>query len=340
MKSLLTIVLGSLAALLSTISVPGAALAQAPIKIGIVQGLTGPFEVYAKQMVAGFKLGLEYGTGGKMEVGGRKIELLIEDDQLKPDVAKQKATKLYADDKVDLVVGTTSSAAALAILPVAQEFKKVLVVEPAVADSITGEHWNRYIFRTGRSSGQDAAANALAVAKPGVSIATIAQDYAFGRDGVAAYKAEVLKHGAVIVHEEYTPRDATDFTAPIQKIIGALKDKPGPKYVFVIWAGKGGPFPQLVANRLDKFGITLTSGSNVLDVLKQMKAMNLEGMVGGAYYYYEIPKNAVNDRTSSRAGAARRRWPSSRPSRRRAAPTARSSSRRWRAWTSRRPRAR
>ena len=295
MKSLLTIVLGPLAALLSTISVPGAALAQAPIKIGIVQGLTGPFEVYAKQMVAGFKLGLEYGTGGKMEVGGRKIELLIEDDQLKPDVAKQKATKLYADDKVDLVVGTTSSAAALAVLPVAQEFKKVLVVEPAVADSITGEHWNRYIFRTGRSSGQDAAANALAVAKPGVSIATIAQDYAFGRDGVAAYKAEVLKHGAVIVHEEYTPRDATDFTAPIQKIIGALKDKSGPKYVFVIWAGKGGPFPQLVANRLDKFGITLTSGSNVLDVLKQMKAMGLEGMVGGAYYYYEMPKNAVND---------------------------------------------
>jgi len=295
MKSLLTIVLGSLAALLSTVSVPGAALAQAPIKIGIVQGLTGPFEVYAKQMVAGFKLGLEYGTGGKMEVGGRKIELLVEDDQLKPDVAKQKATKLYADDKVDLVVGTTSSAAALAILPVAQEFKKVLVVEPAVADSITGEHWNRYIFRTGRSSGQDAAANALAVAKPGVSIATIAQDYAFGRDGVAAYKAEVEKQGAKIVHEEYTPRDATDFTAPIQKIIGALKDKPGPKYVFVIWAGKGGPFPQLVANRLDKFGITLTSGSNVLDVLKQMKAMGLEGMVGGAYYYYEMPKNAVND---------------------------------------------
>jgi branched-chain amino acid transport system substrate-binding protein len=295
MKSLLTIVLGSLAALLSTISVPGAALAQAPIKIGIVQGLTGPFEVYAKQMVAGFKLGLEYGTGGKMEVGGRKIELLIEDDQLKPDVAKQKATKLYADDKVDLLVGTTSSAAALAILPVAQEFKKVLVVEPAVADSITGEHWNRYIFRTGRSSGQDAAANALAVAKPGVSIATIAQDYAFGRDGVAAYKAEVEKQGAKIVHEEYTPRDATDFTAPIQKIIGALKDKSGPKYVFVIWAGKGGPFPQLVANRLDKFGITLTSGSNVLDVLKQMKAMGLEGMVGGAYYYYEMPKNAVNN---------------------------------------------
>src|SRR4030095_5056439 len=148
----------------------------------------------------GFKLGLEYATGGKMEVLGRKIEVIVEDDQLKPDVSKQKGTQLHADDKGDRVVGTTSSPAALAILPVAQEFKKPLIVEPAVADSITGEHWNRYIFRTGRSSGQDAAANALAVAKPGVSIATIAQDYAFGRDGVAAYKVQVEKLGATEVH--------------------------------------------------------------------------------------------------------------------------------------------
>jgi branched-chain amino acid transport system substrate-binding protein len=296
MKARLAVVTLSFTLLASLLALPaGDAAAQAPVKIGLVQGLTGPFEVYAKQAVTGFKLGLEYATGGKMDVLGRKIDLLVEDDQLKPDVSKQKVTKLYADDKVDLVVGTTSSAAALAILPVAAEFKKVLVVEPAVADSITGEHWNRYIFRTGRSSGQDAIANALAVAKPGASIATIAQDYAFGRDGVAAYKAAVEKFGAKVVDEEYTPRDATDFTAPIQKIIAALKDKSGPKYVAVIWAGKGGPYSQLVANRLDKAGITITSGGNVLDVLRAFKGYNLEGMVGGAYYYYEIPKNPIND---------------------------------------------
>lgn len=63
----------------------------------------------------------------------------------------------------------------------------------------------------------------------------------------------------------------------------------------VIWAGKGGPYSQLVANRLDKAGITITSGGNVLDVLKAFKGYNLEGMVGGAYYYYEIPKNPIND---------------------------------------------
>ncbi len=296
MKARLILVTLSLVLLASLLALPaGDAAAQAPVKIGFIQGLSGPLEVYAKQEVNGFKMGLEYATGGKMQVLGRKIEVLVEDDQLKPDVGKRLITKLYADDKVDLAVGGTGSNVALAMLPVAAEFKKIYLVEPAVADSITGEQWNRYIFRTGRSSGQDAIANALAVAKPGVSIATIAQDYAFGRDGVAAYKAAAEKLGAKIVHEEYTPTTATDFTAPIQKIIAALKDKSGPKYVFVIWAGKGGPLSQLVDNRLDKYGITITSGGNVLDALKAMKAQKLDGMVGGAYYYYEIPKNPVND---------------------------------------------
>src|SRR4030042_3732996 len=176
-----------------------------PIKIGVVQGFSGLLEAYAKQMLTGFKMGLEYGTNEKKEVLGRKIDLIVEDDQLKPDVAKRLITKLYADDKVDLVVGTTSSGAALAMLPVALEFKKILLVEPAVADSITGSAWNRYIFRTGRNSGQDAVANANAVAKPGVLLAAIAQDYAFARDGVAAYKDAAENLGAKMIHEEYCP---------------------------------------------------------------------------------------------------------------------------------------
>src|SRR6202795_5166949 len=204
--------------------VPGPALAQAPIKIGLVQGISGPFEVYAKQAVTGFKLGLEYATGGKLEVLGRKIEVLIEDDQLKPDVAKQKVTKLYEDEKVDLIVGTTSSAAALAILPLAAEFKKVLLVEPAVADSITGENWNRYVFRTGRSSGQDAIANALAVAKPGVSVATIAQDYAFGGDGFAAYKAQGETVGAEVEPHPAVVRPNPEPLVEGRQVVGAVED--------------------------------------------------------------------------------------------------------------------
>jgi branched-chain amino acid transport system substrate-binding protein len=269
------------------------AMAAPPIKIGIIEGLSGPLEVYGKQEVTGFKMGLEYFTNGTNKIMGRDVELIIEDTQLKPARAKMLLTKLYSDDKVDLAVGPTSSGVALACLPVAQQFKKILIVEPAVADSITGSDWNRYIFRTGRNSSQDAISNAAAVAKPGVSIATIAQDYAFGRDGVAAYKEAAQKLGAKIVDEEYTDINATDFTAPIQRIIEALKDKPEPKYVFVIWAGKNPPITQMLASGLDKFGITITTGGNVIPVLKTWKP--LKGMVGATYYYYQIPDNPVND---------------------------------------------
>jgi len=274
--------------------------AQPPIKIGIVQGFSGALEAYAKQMLTGFKMGLEYGTKGKNEIVGRKVELIVEDDQIKPDVAKRLITKLYADDKVDLVVGTTSSAAALAMLPVAQEFKKILLVEPAVADSITGSAWNRYVFRTGRNSGQDAISNAMAVAKPGVYLAGIAQDYAFGRDGIAAYKAAAEKLGAKMVHEEYAPMAQTDHTSSVQRIIDALKDKPGEKYVFVVWAGKHPPIEQMATMKVEKYGIKITTGGNILPVLKAtlplLKAFeSLRGMMGGAYYYYELPNNPVND---------------------------------------------
>jgi len=274
--------------------------AQQPIKIGIVQGFSGALEAYAKQMLTGFKMGLEYGTKGKDEVIGRKIQLIVEDDQLKPDIAKRLITKLYADNKVDLVVGTTSSAAALAMLPVALEFKKILLVEPAVADSITGSAWNRYIFRTGRNSGQDAISNAKAVAKPGVSLAAIAQDYAFGRDGVAAYKVAAEKLGAKMIHEEYCPMAQTDHTSSVQRIIDALKDKPGEKYVFIVWAGKNPPLEQMAVMKVEKYGIKPTTGGNILPVLKSwyplLKAYeNLRGFPGGAYYYYELPKNPVND---------------------------------------------
>jgi branched-chain amino acid transport system substrate-binding protein len=268
------------------------AMAADPIKIGIIQGLSGPYEIYGKAEVTGFKMGLEYFTKGTNKINGRDVKLIVEDTQLKAARAKMLLTKLYSDDKVDLAIGPTSSGVALAVLPVAQQFKKILIVEPAVADSITGKNWNRYIFRTGRNSSQDAISNAVAVSKPGVSIACIGQDYAFGRDGIAAYKKAAEKLGAKVVHEEYADPKGTDFTAPIQRIIEALKDKPEPKYVFVIWAGKNNPTTQLMQSGLDKYKIKISSGGNVFAVLKTWKP--LKGMIGATYYYYENPDNPVN----------------------------------------------
>jgi branched-chain amino acid transport system substrate-binding protein len=116
--------------------------AEEPIKITHLACLTGPYEAYAKQAVEGFKLGLEYATGNTFKVLDRPIEVIVKDTQMKPEMGKQLLTAAFQDDQVDIAVGPVSSAVAMACLPVAEEFKKILVVEPAVADSITGKAWN------------------------------------------------------------------------------------------------------------------------------------------------------------------------------------------------------
>ena len=247
---------------LAVLAVSGTALAQSKeIKIAHIYSKTGPLEAYGKQTQTGLMMGLEYATGGTMQVAGRKIVVIEKDDQGKPDLGKNLLAAAYGDDKVDLAVGPTASPVALAMLPVAEEYKKILLVEPAVADSITGDKWNKYIFRTGRNSSQDAISNAVALDKPGVTIATLAQDYAFGRDGVKAFKESVKK--AKIVHEEYLPVGTTDFTAGLQRIIDKLKDQPGKKYISVGWSGSPTPFGKIADMDLKKrYGIELASGGN------------------------------------------------------------------------------
>ncbi len=265
------------------------------IRIGHIYSKTGPLEAYGKQTATGFMMGLDYATGGTMAVAGKKLVVIEKDDQGKPDLGKSLLAAAYSDDKVDLAVGPTSSGVALAMLPVAEEYKKILLVEPAVADSITGDKWNKYIFRTGRNSSQDAISNAVALDKQGVTIATLAQDYAFGRDGVKAFKDAIKK--AKLVHEEYLPTNTTDFTAGAQRLIDKLKDQPGRKIIFILWAGAGNPF-KIADLDLKRHGIEIASGGNILPAMASFK--NFPGMEGATYYYFGIPKNAVNDAMVSR----------------------------------------
>ena len=267
-----------------------AALAQTgSIKIAHIYSKTGLLEAYGKQTQTGLMMGLNYATGGTMAVNGRKLVVIEKDDQGKPDVGKSLLAAAYGDDKVDLAVGPTASPVALALLPVAEEYKKILLVEPAVADSITGDKWNKYIFRTGRNSSQDAISNAVALDKAGVTIATMAQDSAFGRDGVKAFKESLKK--AKLVHEEYLPPATTDFTAGGQRLIDKLKDQPGRKIIFILWAG-GNPF-KIADMDLKRHGIEIATGGNILPVMASFK--QFPGMEGATYYYFGIPKNPVND---------------------------------------------
>jgi len=271
----------------------GLAFAQAELKIAHIYGKTGPLEAYAKQSHTGLMMGLEYLTGGKMELLCLKIVVIDKDTQLQPDIGKPALAAAYGDDKVDIAVGPVSSGVALAMLPVAEEYKKILIVEPAVADSITGDKWNRYIFRTSRNSTQDAFAGAASL-PANASIAMLAQDYAFGRDGVKAFKDALAAVGssAKIVHEEYAPQQTTDFTAPAQRMFEALKDKPGRKVIGIIWAGPH-PMAKIMDLKPERFGIEVAPGGNILPAMKGWK--DFAGTEGAIYYYYGFPKNKMND---------------------------------------------
>ncbi|MDE4098483.1 MULTISPECIES: substrate-binding domain-containing protein [Rhodobacterales] len=280
-----------LAGMVSALALASAAAAD--IKIAHIYGKTGPYEAYAKQSHDGLMLGLEYATGGTMEINGEKIVVIEKDTQLKPENGKALLEEAYGDDEVDLAIGPVSSGVALAMLPVAEEYEKLLIVEPAVADSITGANWNRYIFRTGRNSSQDAVSNAIALAGEDTHIATLAQDYAFGRDGIAAFKEALESVGSDVAHEEYVPTDTTDFTAAAERIFNAMKDLDGKKKLFVIWAGGGNPMSKINAMDPSRFGIEMATGGNILAAMKAYK--EFPGMEGATYYYYEIPQNPVND---------------------------------------------
>lgn len=273
----------------------GQAGAANPIKIAMVQGTSGAtLEIYSRQSQVGFKLGLEYATQGTMEVLGRKIEVITRDTQFKPDVARAALAEVFADPDVVFAVGETASGVAKAMLPIAAEMKKILIIEPAVADSLTGADWNRYIFKTSRNSSMDMQAQALALRPDkNLSVATLAEDYAFGKDGIAAFKETMQGTGATIVHEEYVPLQATDLTAPLNRIFEKLKDRPGRKVLLIYLASIPNGLGKIKDQQPERFGIELSTGGNILSQLATYKVV--PGMEGAIYYYYEAPKNPVND---------------------------------------------
>ena len=247
------------------------------VKICLIAGKTGPLEAYARHTEVGFMMGLEYLTRGTNTVAGMRIQVIVKDDQLRPDRGKALLEECYNDDGAALAVGTTGSPVALAMLPVAEEAKKILIVEPAVADSITGARWNRYIFRTGRSSYQDALAAAASVPEnEDVSIGMLGLDTAFGRDGVAAYKAALaaIRPRARIVAEEYAAGNTADFAPFAERLFASLRDRPGKRIIGFIWAGAH-PMAKFVDMRPERFNISLAPGGNILPAMNACMQVSL-----------------------------------------------------------------
>ncbi|MEC7764494.1 MAG: substrate-binding domain-containing protein [Pseudomonadota bacterium] len=277
------------------LAAPAVAQDADPIKIALIHGMSGsPLEAFSKQTHTGFEMGLEYATDGTMEVNGRPIEIIYKDTQFKPDVARAVLAEAYADDEVLLAIGATSSGVTTGMLPIAEEYERILIVEPAVADSLTGPESNRYVFKTSRNSSMDMQAQALAL-KPdeNLYVATLAEDYAFGRDGIAAFKSALEGTGATVVAEAYVPQGTTDYTATGERMFNALKDQEGRKVILIYVAGSGDAPGKLQAMDPSRFGIELSFGGNILPAMVGYK--RFPGMEGAVYYYYEGFENEIND---------------------------------------------
>jgi branched-chain amino acid transport system substrate-binding protein len=179
------------------------------IRIAHVYSKTGPLEAYGKQTQTGLMMGLDYATGGTMTVAGKKLVVIEKDDQGKPDVGKSLLAAAYGDDKADIAVGPTSSGVALACCRWPRSTRRSCWSSrpwptPSPATSGTSTSSAPAATAAGRDQQRRGAGQA------GTVIATLAQDYAFGRDGVKAFK-EALKRPRSCTRN--TPTNTTDFTA-------------------------------------------------------------------------------------------------------------------------------
>jgi len=217
-------------ALASTLllSWPVAASAADTIKIGFPIPLSGPAAVYGKPILAGAEMAVAE-INAKGGVLGRKLEILSRDSKANADEAVRLAREMIIKDRVDFLAGTLTSAEAPAVSTVAKENKIVFVAPSAKTTMLTDpQHIHPYIFRVASNTDVEGLAGATLMArwKDVKTVATIAPDYAYGRDSAAAFIAALKKvrPDIQIVDQEWPKLGEPDFTAFITAQMGKKPD--------------------------------------------------------------------------------------------------------------------
>ncbi len=207
-------------------AIPINTMAADTVKIGISEAISGAFEATGRAYVLGvqFAVDEQNAKGGLL---GKKIELFVDDNEMKPDVAVRKAKKQILENKVDLLGVGAGSQNVLAATKVAEENKKIFINYGGLADSLTGKDFSRHAFRVTANSYSYAVALAkLMASRPYKRFYILCQDYAFGRDTGKAFKEQLKIYfpQAQIVGEDYHPLETKDFAPYISKVIAAKAD--------------------------------------------------------------------------------------------------------------------
>lgn len=189
------------------------------VKLGMLATLSGSNAVMGTQVRDGFNLALEE-AGGKL--GGLPTELLIVDDQQKPDVARQAASKFIESDKIDVLLGPLFSSVLNAVLPVATQAKVPMIGLAGAPSSVAGEGCSPYFFSSSWQG--DTLAEAMGIAlqeKKILKLYVMVPNFPGGREVVAGIKRHFK---GTIVAEVYTPLSQLDFSAELAQLRAAAPD--------------------------------------------------------------------------------------------------------------------
>ena len=196
--------------------VPAVASAADTIKIGYPMPLSGPASVYGVPIVKGAEMAVSEinASGGVL---GRKLELLTRDSKASADEAVRLARELIIKDNVDFLSGTLTSAEAPAVSTIAKENKIVFMAPTSKTIQLTSPaNLHPYIFRLASNTDIDGRTGASIIAgwKDVKRVATIAPDYAYGRDAVAAFVDFIKKArpDIEIVDQQWPKLGQSDFT--------------------------------------------------------------------------------------------------------------------------------
>ncbi len=202
-----------------------AAHAQDKIRIGVIATLSGPPAVLGQQLRNGFQLAVKT-LGGKL--GGREAEIIVADDELKPDVAVTKVKALVDRDKVEFVVGPIFSNILGAIMKPVTEGGAILISPNAGTSNFAGKDCNPNFFVTSYQNDQVFGVSGKHAQDTGIKkVFLMAPNYQAGKDALAGFKAFFKGE---IADEVYVPLNQLDFSAELSKIAAA---KPEAIYVFL-----------------------------------------------------------------------------------------------------------
>jgi branched-chain amino acid transport system substrate-binding protein len=215
-KGLMAVVIVA-ACLLLINPLPSWSAEKGPIKIGFIVPLTGAFAAQGKDMLAALELYLEE---IKYQVAGRKIELIVEDDEANPAVGLTKCRKLVEKDGVHIMTGGMSAATAYAIAPYIDSKEIPMTYPIMAADDITQRRVPKWIVRTGWSSSQphqpfgEYAYNTLKYRK----VSVIAYDFAFGWECVGGFQKTFEDAGGRVLQKIWVPMTAQDLSPYLSQI--------------------------------------------------------------------------------------------------------------------------